>query len=70
MEGIQTEATAEKIIKEKQTIAKRESRFPKTPLADMAPSPAPQIAEKRTIDLTLDDDEDEILVPSGRKRMN
>lgn len=63
MQGIKTvkdEVKAEKIIKEEQTTVKSENRFPKTPLADIAPAPGPQIGEKRTIDLTLDEDADVI----------
>jgi len=68
MQGIQTvkdEVKAEKIIKEEQTTVKRENRFSQTPLAH-----GPQIGEKRTIDLTLDDEEDYVVVPGQRKKRN
>lgn len=74
MQGIQTvkaEVRAGKIIKEEQTTMKRENTFPKTPLADVAPAYGRQIGEKRTIDLTMDDDDDdEVRVLGQRKKRN
>lgn len=73
MQGIRAvtdEVKAEKIIKEEQTTVKRENNLPKTPLADIAPAYGRQIGEKRTIDLTLDEDEDEVVVFLQRKKRN